>query len=238
MPTAWSPADLTDERVRRGFEAQLATRRSLLADGAVGAGWKVGLTARPLLEKLGLNSFALGFLTDRGRLGDGDRHSLGGTSVPLAEAEVALRIGTPPAAEPDLADAERSVAAAAAAIELVDIDRPMDDPTAILAGNVYHRAFALGAWTSPDCLFGDDEVELEIGIDGTTRERSAWRDYAPGAGAVVRFVQSTLTALGLGLEPGDVILSGTLTRPLPIAPGNRVTVSSAYLGTIGIAVEK
>src|SRR5204863_27590 len=67
-----------------------------------------------------------------------------GDAARIAEPEVAIHLGRDVPARAGGEAARAAIAALGAAIELVDIDRPLDDLEAILAANVFHRAVVLG----------------------------------------------------------------------------------------------
>src|SRR5207245_1228809 len=77
-------------------------------------------------------------------LAPGPGRSLAGSPLVCAEPEVAIHLGRDVPAGADGEAARAAIAALGAAIELVDIDRPLDDLETILAANVFHRAVVLG----------------------------------------------------------------------------------------------
>jgi 2-keto-4-pentenoate hydratase len=95
----------------------------------------------------------------------------------------------------------------AVALELVDVARPPDDLEGIVAGNVAHRAFVLGP------------------------ERDAVGDYGP----VVRTAAALLETAGERLEPGDWVLSGSITHD-PVGPGDAATAAVDGLGTVSVTI--
>ena len=55
-------------------------------------------------------------------------------------------------------------------------------------------------------------------------------------GEVVATVARLLGAVGQELEPGDLILCGSYTNPLPVAAGDMVSVDFGTLGTVELRV--
>jgi 2-keto-4-pentenoate hydratase len=100
-----------------------------------------------------------------------------------------------------------TVAGLAVALELVDVARPPDDLEGIVAGNVAHRALVLGP----------------------TRQAQGDYDW------VVRSAGEILAAAGERLEPGDLILSGSITHE-PAAPGDKPTAAVEDLGSVEVAI--
>ena len=84
---------VSDERVTRGMEHQLAERRRRLArdDGALG--WKLGFGTAPAMEKLGIDAPLVGFLLESGRLESGAIVDISNWGNPRLEPEIVARVG-------------------------------------------------------------------------------------------------------------------------------------------------
>src|SRR3989442_2192270 len=84
---------VTDPRVVRGMQAQLASWRSRVAGGAARVGWKIGFNSPATQEQLGLDGTVVGHLTQATVLAPGTSHSLAGSHLVIAEPEVAIHLG-------------------------------------------------------------------------------------------------------------------------------------------------
>ncbi len=73
-------------------------------------------------------------------------------------------------------------------------------------------------------LYVDDVVE-ESGLGGAVMEH-------PAHG--ICWVCKRFARHGVGLEPGQFVLSGSFTRPVPVAPGTRIRADYATLGEIRV----
>jgi 2-keto-4-pentenoate hydratase len=135
-----------DERVRAGLARQLATRRALLDDGAEHLGWKVGVGTPAAMAAIGTDGPLVGFLTRRGELAPGAEAVIADWGAPVAEAEIAVRLGTDLEAGATRERAAAAVDAVAPAIELADVAGDRTDVEAVVAGNVFHRHVLLGPW--------------------------------------------------------------------------------------------
>ena len=226
---------VTDPRVVRGMQAQLASWRSRVAGGVARVGWKIGFNSATQ-EQLGLDGTVVGHLTQATVVAPGTSHSLAGSHLVCAEPEVAIHLGRDVPAGADGEVARAAIAALGAAIELVDIDRPLDDLEAILAANVFHRAVA----------FGPPRTERAGGaLAGVTarafrnRDQVASVEAAAAAGdlsAVVRHVADWLAAFGERLCAGDRIICGSFAPPIWVKPGDRVRVDLGPLGAVEVAL--
>lgn len=212
---------LDDPRLARGMAAQMGLRRGALASGVRPIGWKVGFGAPAGLAKLKITAPLVGFLLDRNVLASGATVPLSSFAMPVAEPEIAVEIGTDLPGGGDEAAAAAAIAALGPAIELADFS-PLDDPEAILSGNIFHRHVIFGPRLPRP---GGDTAGLvsTVSRDGTTVP--APDDVTANTGSlagIVRHVADTLAALGETLRAGDVIIAGSITPPLMLGDQDRV----------------
>jgi 2-keto-4-pentenoate hydratase len=215
-----------DPRVQAGLERQLHSWRDAIARGGHRLGWKIGLNVPAMQEKLGLDHSVIGFLTSATQLEPGSKQDVGGMEKPLVEPEVAVKLRRPveAGAEPD--EALAAIYSLGPAIELVDIPRPPADVEAAVAGNVFHRGVVLGPHRQDAAVGG---VEAVVRVNGEDRERArAEVDLAETIGLVADLLGSVEELL----EAGDTIICGSLTPPVPVAPGDQVDVDLGPLGGV------
>ncbi len=81
--------------------------------------------------------------------------------------------------------------------------------------------------TDPDW----DELELATRVNGVPRQHGRSLDLIWSFGELVSYVSSCMT-----LEPGDLVLTGTPSGVGPLAPGDRVEVSSPQIGSLEFSV--
>jgi 2-keto-4-pentenoate hydratase len=209
-------------RLEEGMQQQLRHWRATLGSGAHRIGWKIGFNAPELQERLGIERPAVGHITSATLIGADGSHSLTGAERPLAEPEIAIEVGP-----------EQSIAGLAAAVEVIDMEDPLDDPERageIVAGNIFHRAVAIGRSMAPDSA---DGIAARLSVNGGEVERAC----APTAHlrATVDLVGETLADAGERLEAGDRIIAGSLTAPVPVEVGDRVGVDLGPLGQLQVA---
>jgi 2-keto-4-pentenoate hydratase len=212
-----------------GMGAQLGRRDAELVAGALPLGWKLGLTIPAVQRRLGLDGPVVGYLSTATDLQPGSTHSLAGTTAPAAEPEVAIHLGAdvPPAAGPDAAGA--AIAGLGAAVEIVDVDAPLDDLQPVLAGNVFHRAVMFGPAGAGDT----GRVAARVLRNG---EEAGAAEAEVDAPAVVAFVSRFLHEYGIALRAGERIIAGSLTEPVALSPGDRIEVDVAPLGALWLTV--
>jgi 2-keto-4-pentenoate hydratase len=223
-----------DPRIAEGMREQLALRRSRIRAGERPLGWKVGFGSPAAFEKLAIDRPLVGFLTDAGLLADGAEVPVGDWVAPALEAEIAVRVGADVPGDASRDAVRDAIAAAAAAIELADVHPPPEDVGAILAGNVFHRHVVLGSF---DTAGRDaDGVSCRVLRDGI--EIASTDDPAALTGEiaeVVRLTAGLLAACGETLRAGDVVITGAVVSPVPVAPGERYRVELEPLGALELS---
>ena len=200
------------------YQQQLGHWRAALHSGAERVGWKIGLNVPAVQEKLGIDRSVVGHLTTATLLGADGAHSLTGAQKPMAEPEIAIEVG------PD-----GTIGGLAPAIEVADIDSPLEDVGQIVATNIFHRAVAIGP---SEQLSSADGIEAALTVNG---EQVGSADAgATDLQAIVTLVDETLRAAGESLQAGDRIIAGSLTPPAPVQAGDHVTVDLGPIGRLEV----
>jgi 2-keto-4-pentenoate hydratase len=223
-----------DERIAAGMRDQLALRHERLDRGERPIGWKVGFGSPAAAAQFGLDRPLVGFLTDRGLLADGASVDVAGWTNPLLEPEIAVHLDDDLKPNAKREDVVAAIGGLSAAIELADLDPPPTDVQAILAGNVFHRHVVLGAVDRTRRTA--DGIGGRVVRDGS--EIASTDDPTALTGElveVVRLVGELLEACGERLRAGDVVISGSVVAPVPVAPGQLVAVELGPLGGLGLS---
>ena len=205
-------------RLATALEAQLERRRKLLNDGAAHVGWKLGLAIAEV-DRLG-GEPVVGHLTSATLIHPDTSYRPAGRGELRAETELAVEVGDGGA-----------IAGVAVALELVDVARPRGGPEAIVADNVFHRAFALGPLQPPRPTAG---LEATLFVGGRLRQ-SARLEGEPADR--LRAAAGMLEAVGERLRRGDCLLTGSVNH-VPVGPGDEVTVEIETLGRLEVTIEK
>ena len=225
---------MTAPGLQAGLAEQAEALRRRVRAGDEHLGWKVGLNAPALQAALGLDGIVVGFLTTATELQHGDAHSLAGAENPGVEPELAVRFGADVPADPSPARVAEAIDAIAPALELVDLDRPLDDLQAILAGNVFHRGLLLGAFDA--ARRGGDLAGLSVSV--TRNGEAAGSVSAPAAYGdlpeIIRFVTLRLALMGETLRAGQLVIAGSLTPIVPVADGDRLRADFGPLGVLSL----
>jgi 2-keto-4-pentenoate hydratase len=201
------------------YQQQLGHWRATLHSGAGRIGWKIGLNVPTVQEKLGIDRSVVGHLTTATLMGADGSHALTGAEKPMAEPEIAIEVG------PD-----GTVAGLAPAIEVADIDRPLEDVGQIVASNIFHRAVAIGPSVGLSSAEGIEAV-LTINSEQVASADAGATDLAQ----TIALVDATLQEAGESLQAGDRIIAGSLTAPAPVRPGDRAEVDLGPVGRLEVS---
>ena len=204
--------------LEEAMQRQLSHWRSALGSGDQRIGWKIGLNVPAVQERLGIERSVVGHLTSATLLRPGGTHSLAGALKPFVEPEIAIEV-----------DGEGAILGLGAAIEIVDFDHPIENAAEIVGENIFHRAVVICPSSQRTAA---DGIHARLSVDGEQRETGD--AGATDLAETVAVVDDTLRAAGERLEHGDRIIAGSLTAPVPVAPGERVTLDLGELGTIEI----
>ena len=220
-------ADL-DPRLASALTTQLERWRTTLGSGARHIGWKLGMGER---ESIGPGP-VIGHLTSATQLEAGAVYRAQGIGALHADAEVGLTLGRDVKPGADRGTARDAIAGFGAALELVDLGSPPDDPESIVAANVFHRAFTLGPLDRE--LPADGYFNGRLIVNGQVRaEAVASRDFAE----LVRSVAALLGAMGERLRAGDHLITGAVVQ-LPVEPGDEVVADLGPLGSAGAGIRR
>ncbi|RVU15050.1 2-keto-4-pentenoate hydratase [Methylobacterium oryzihabitans] len=211
----------------RAYRIAAAVMRARAARGERPAGWKIGFTNRRMWDEYGVRAPVWGPVYDTTlRILDGTPCALAGFAEPRIEPEIVFRLARTP---PEGAGAEALLACldgVALGFEVVQSLYPgwrFRAPDTVAAFALHGRLYR-GPWVALD---GPGWADRLARFSATLTRDGAVADH----GAAEAVLGSPLNALahlaaglpgtpfGRGLEAGDVVTTGTLTRACPVAPG-------------------
>ena len=224
------------DQLRLGMAGQLARLQGALRGGMPRAGWKVGLNFPEVRAAVGLSEIVVAWI-------DGGRVLRSGVAFPVppdaklhVEAETCLRVAhkIPAGATPEAA--WQGIDVMAPALEIVDYARSSSNVAAMVTHCLFHEATVLGAQTGASAHAELGTRLPEVTLNGTVTGAPRSDTVPTDLGEVVATVARLLGAVGQELEPGDLILCGSYTNPLPVAAGDMVSVDFGTLGTVELRV--
>jgi 2-keto-4-pentenoate hydratase len=222
MTAAWD-----DPRISRGMAAQLARRHELINAGHKPLGWKLAFGSPAAMERLRINAPLVGFLMQSALVPSGAPISVSGWTKPAVEPEIAVHLGNNLPANSDRAIVADAIAALGPAIEVADVHHPSEDVEGTLACNIYQRHIILGR--SDPAYAGGTLDSLSARVLRNASQIAAINrppDFTALTGGlidIVGHVANLLAAFGETLAAGQIIIAGSITPPLWIAPGEQIT---------------
>ena len=194
-------------------------------------GRKVGLTNPAIQQQLGVSE------PDYGALWASSRYAAVGGRVeipvsdflqPRIEGEVAFLIrdeltGGDVTARDILAATE----ACALGVEIVD-SRVADWRIKLvdtIADNASYGGFSVGPWDGAMVSQDLGELIMQVRVNGDVVAEGVGHAVLGNPANSAAWLVNKLHALGVGLKPGDVVISGAITKMLPVKTGDEIVLS-------------
>lgn len=234
-PIAATDADRALE-LSAGYAVQRARRELRAAAGQRVAGHKIGLTSGTARDAFGAAEPIGGYLFAGSVLDVPDGRDLefscAGRIEPKLEVEIAFILGAPLEGRVTPAEVLAATAKFALAFEIVE-SRWVGGASALgmlVADNSNAAAALLGRRTpARDVDVRGIATELRLGA-------GRWPGVATNVmgdpAAAVAWLATHLAERGERLEAGQIVLSGTLTAPVPVGPGDTAVADFGRLGRL------
>ena len=234
LPLSETQGEFTLERA---YAIQDALRVELERRGQKPIGWKLGATSPSGQAVMGVKEPACGFLMQPQYVSGAEVSASGFVTLGV-EAEIAFRIGTK-LVGPGIttAAARLAVEGAVAALELPDFIFSGKPRVAdFVASSVIAKAIVLGGPLVPLSAFdvAREEVSLEHNGDlvGTYTSAEVMGDPLNA----LAWLANHLATRGLALEPGDIVMSGAISKMLRPKIGDTIRANFAHLGSVSLKV--
>lgn len=234
------PEDRRPASERAGYRLQHAIHDELARRGIRRAGYKVGCTSVEGQRGFGLDEPIYAGIFDASRANTLREALSTPLLAPMVECEIAFTLAADIDGARDWTDTEilQAIASVHLACEVVD-NRYGTDPIEIgaptlLTDDFLHARFVLGP-ANPDW----QTLPLEslpgfIEIDGAV-VRGSTADVVTPLNSL-RWLARKLASNGHALKAGEIVLSGSLVKPTPIAlPARSITISVEGFGALSLA---
>ena len=224
--------------LEQAYLVQLGLLDMKLALGERQAGWKVGLTADAMREMFGGKEPVFGHLLESGSITSGHTFEFSGLRNAMVENEILITMDrdlSGPGAT--LAAARQAIATIAPAFEIVELrgaDMRADMPLA-LTNNVAQYAFVHG---EPIVLLPDFDlgaVQAEVRVNDEVVESALGCEVMDNQVQTVAWLANALHRYGRQLHAGQVIMSGSFTKPLPVNAGDTIETRFSGVGTVEVS---
>lgn len=221
------------------YDVQRRWAEGRIAQGAKIVGRKIGLTSRAMQMASKMTEPDYGVILDDQLYNDGAQIAAGTFIKPRLETELAFIM------EEDLSGAGCQVHDVLRATEFVQpaleiIDYRTEVPRAIvdtIADNAAYGAIVMGGRVF--CPFEEDLhwISGTLSKNGVIEESGVSAAIMGHPAAGIAWLVNKLAPLGGGLRKGDIVLSGSFTRPIDIRSGDVVQANYGHLGSIGISFQ-
>jgi 2-oxo-hept-3-ene-1,7-dioate hydratase len=212
-----------------------------LAEGRRVIGYKIGLTSRAMQMAMNIDTPDYGVLLDDMLFPNGARIRVGDFTDPRLEVEFAFVLKNPLFGE--AVTLEQVLAATdyvVPALELIAARSYRTDPETgytrtvfdTIADNAANAGIIVG-----DHRVSPEEIDLRwsgaiLYLNGEVEETGLAAGVMDHPAHGIRWVCKRFARHGIGLEPGQVILSGSFTRPVLVRAGDRIRADYGALGEI------
>jgi len=212
LPVPFSARDpLT---LAEAYAVQHEVTAARLARGERIVGWKLGYTSEVMREQMGIDAPNFGPLTDAMLLANGA--AVPATALqPRVEPEIGLRFARPVPLDASIPEILDACDGAYACLEVVD--SVWRDYRFTLEDNTADGSSAAWVVVGPELPLDDlAGIEVELSVDGASvaTGRGADADGHPAAGAA--WLAQQLATHDRAIEPGDLVITGGLTRAVPL----------------------
>jgi 2-oxopent-4-enoate/cis-2-oxohex-4-enoate hydratase len=220
--------------IEDAYAISLHLLRRRLDDGERIIGKKIGVTSHAVQRMLGVFQPDFGYLTDRMLYRSGEEMPIGRELIqPRAEGEIAFVLARglrgPGVTEDDVLAATDHVVAC---FEIVD-SRVHDWKIKVqdtVADNASSGLFVLGEERADPRTLDLVACAMEVEKNGKALSKGTGAAALGSPLSCVAWLANTLGGFGVGLEAGEIILSGSLVPLEPVVPGDEMRCTITGIG--------
>ena len=230
-----------DMTLKDAYAIQSAWVHQKLERGSVVRGHKVGLTSRAMQISSNISEPDFGVLLDNMFYGDGATLPWDRFIVPRVEVELAFVLAHD-LQGPDISlhDVLRATEYVVPSLEIIDARFHQIDPETqvtrkvldTISDNAANAAIVMGG--CPTAVDASDLRRVGAGLirNGTIEETGLALGVLNHPGNSVAWLANRLAQEGVGLKAGQIVLSGSFTRPVYAQKGDIFCADYGPLGTI------
>jgi 2-keto-4-pentenoate hydratase len=214
------------DSAEQAYAIQSAWSELRLSRGERIVGRKIGLTSFAMQEQMGVNEPDYGSLwTSRYFPAHGGRVEISADTFlqPRLEGEIAFLMGRP-LAGPGVTPQEVLVATEALAVAVEVVDSRIEDwqikLVDTIADNASYGGFTLGPWSRTLKESDLRTLGMLIHHNGMQAIQGIGAAALGGPARAVAWLANKLSSFGVSLEPGDMVLSGSLGQAVPAQRGD------------------
>jgi len=216
------------------YRIQLALIDRRCAAGERQIGWKVGLTSKAIQEQFGFHEPCFGCILETRPTSH--VFASGELIRPGFETELCMQLDRPLAGAVSLDEVRTAVALVHPSFEIIETRGDPAQIALMLADNAQQRAVILGEPVALTPALQLDQVEARVELNGAL--------VATGLGAAVldhplnsiAWLACKLGEYGRSLQAGELVMTGSLVRQFPLAPGDRARASFSGIGSVEVGI--
>ena len=202
-------------------------------------GWKIGLTSRAMQDALGIDTPDSGVLLDDMLFKTGATVPEGRFIQPRVEAEIAFLMRAPLSGPVTPAQVIEATECVAPSLEILDtrILRSEGGRARIITDTVSDNAANAGIVLGAERHAPDMDlawVGAIVSRDGTVEETGLGAGVLGDPALSVAWLAERLGRYGMGIEPGQWVLSGSFIRPVECPPGTRIEADFGAFGSVSV----
>lgn len=226
-----------DIELEDAYRIQSLWAEMRVADGARIIGHKIGLTSRAMQMASKITEPDYGHLLDDMLYRDGAQIPAERFMAPRLEVELAFIMGSElKGPNVQIYDVMRATEFIVPAMEIIDyrteVPRAITDT---IADNAAAGAIVIGGRTIRPMDVDIRWVGATLSKNGTIEESGVSAAVMGHPAAGVAWLVNKLAPLGGKLEPGQIVLAGSFTRPVSVAAGDVIHADYGSLGAIGVS---
>ncbi|MFV0477711.1 MAG: 2-keto-4-pentenoate hydratase [Parahaliea sp.] len=219
-------ASYPDIEVTDAYYIQELVVNALIKSGRKVRGYKIGLTSKPMQELAGSSEPDYSAMLDDMFIPETSELARTDWLDPLVEIELAFVMKEPLTGPGiNVADVIRATDFIVPAIEIVDFRvarAPGMDVRDTIADLAAVGGIVLGGNPAKLTDFDVRDVQGSLLINGEVREQGSSAAVLGNPLTAVAWLANKLSDFGVTFQPGDVILSGSFLRALPVSAGDEI----------------
>lgn len=232
---------LSDMSMEDAYAIQRTWVDIKLARGARVTGYKIGLTSRAMQQAMNIDTPDYGVLLDEMAFHNGASLNANDFLDPRIEAEFGFVMKKPLFGDAvSLEEVMEATDYIVPALELISARSTRTDPETGYTRNVFDTIAdnaANAGYIVGDTHSDPTEIDLRyagalIYVNGSVEESGLGGAVMEHPAHGIRWVCKRFAPHGIGLEPGQFVLSGSFTRPVAVTQGTHIRADYGQLGEI------
>lgn len=237
---AGTTVPMLPEQLRPSSRQEGYAIQSLLAAKGTGLiGWKIAATSKAGQTHIGVSGPIAGRLLKERSFSDGASISLAGNRMRFAEPEFAFEVGKALPPKRGAYSVDEVLAAMSALVPAIEVpDSRLDGfvtagAAQLIADNACGRDFVAGtpsgdAWRTVDLA----RHPVAASVGGRYTREGVGANVLDDPRLALTWLVNELSGLGVTLNAGEIVTTGTCMPPLEVEPGDEVRIDFGALGSV------